>query len=176
MERKDFIDSDSRLKKALQMSMLLSLSIVLQIAESFIVIPFFLPGIKLGLANIVTIVILYIYGIREAFKVGVMRVVISGILRSGLGINFLFSLNGMMLSVLVSGFLKKTGKFSVIGVSIAGANFHIIAQIVTASFIYRTRLLFISYLPYMLLVTLITGSITGYLAGEVLKRTDFESF
>lgn len=58
----------------------------------------------------------------------------------------------MIFSLLVSGAFEKFGKMSVSGVSMAGANFHVTAQIITASFIYRTDLLYISHLPYMLLI------------------------
>lgn len=170
------VNEGKNLKEIMQMSMLISLGITLQIAESFIAVPFFLPGVKLGLANIVTIIALYVFGMKEALKIGFMRIFLASILRNGLGINFLFSLSGMIFSLLVSGVLKKFGKMSVSGVSMAGANFHVTAQIITASFIYRTDLLYISYLPYMLLITLITGLITGYLADRVLKRINFESF
>lgn len=170
------VNEGKNLKEIMQMSMLISLGITLQIAESFIAVPFFLPGVKLGLANIVTIIVLYVFGMKEALKIGFMRIFLASILRNGLGINFLFSLSGMIFSLLVSGALKKFGKMSVSGVSMAGANFHVTAQIITASFIYRTDLLYISYLPYMLLITLITGLITGYLADRVLKRINFESF
>jgi len=90
-KKTDGVESDRELRKALLISVFLSLSIILQIAESFIFIPLFLPGIKLGLANIVTIIVLYVYGIKEAAKIGVMRIFLAGILRNGLGINFLFS-------------------------------------------------------------------------------------
>ena len=118
-ENKNIVESDQELRKALLISVFLSLSIILQIAESFIFIPLFLPGIKLGLANIVTVIVLYVYGIKEAGKIGIMRIFIAGILRNGLGMNFLFSLSGILCSLIVSSFLKKTGKFSVMGVSIA---------------------------------------------------------
>ena len=61
-KKTDGVESDRELRKALLISVFLSLSIILQIAESFIFIPLFLPGIKLGLANIVTIIVLYVYG------------------------------------------------------------------------------------------------------------------
>ena len=68
-KKTDGVESDRELRKALLISVFLSLSIILQIAESFIFIPLFLPGIKLGLANIVTIIVLYVYGIKEAAKI-----------------------------------------------------------------------------------------------------------
>ena len=175
-KKTDGVESDRELRKALLISVFLSLSIILQIAESFIFIPLFLPGIKLGLANIVTVIVLYVYGIKEAGKIGIMRIFIAGILRNGLGMNFLFSLSGILCSLIVSSFLKKTGKFSVMGISIAGANFHMIGQIIVASAIYRTNLLYVSYLPYMLLVSLFTGMLTGYFAEKILERVDFKSF
>ena len=137
-KKTDGVESDRELRKALLISVFLSLSIILQIAESFIFIPLFLPGIKLGLANIVTIIVLYVYGIKEAAKIGVMRIFLAGILRNGLGINFLFSLTGILFSLTVSSFLKRTGKFSIMGVSIAGANFHMIGQIVQIYFMWVT--------------------------------------
>ena len=175
-ENKNIVESDQELRKALLISVFLSLSIILQIAESFIFIPLFLPGIKLGLANIVTVIVLYVYGIKEAGKIGIMRIFLAGILRNGLGMNFLFSLSGILCSLIVSSFLKKTGKFSVMGVSIAGANFHMIGQVIVASAIYRTNLLYVSYLPYMLLISLFTGMLTGYFAEKILERVDFKSF
>lgn len=175
-KKTDGVESERELRKALLISVFLSLSIILQIAESFIFIPLFLPGIKLGLANIVTIIVLYVYGIKEAAKIGVMRIFLAGILRNGLGINFLFSLTGILFSLTVSSFLKRTGKFSIMGVSIAGANFHMIGQIVVASAVYRTNLLYVSYLPYMLLISLFTGMLTGYFAEKIMERVDFKSF
>ena len=71
---------------------------------------------------------------------------------------------------------KKMEKFSIVGVSIAGANFHMIGQIVVASAVYRTNLLYVSYLPYMLLISLFTGMLTGYFAEKIMERVDFKSF
>ena len=110
-EKKNIVESDQELRKALLISVFLSLSIILQIAESFIFIPLFLPGIKLGLANIVTVIVLYVYGIKEAGKIGIMRIFIAGILRNGLGMNFMFSLAGILCSLIVSSFLKKQENF-----------------------------------------------------------------
>ncbi|RRD41048.1 Gx transporter family protein [Leptotrichia sp. OH3620_COT-345] len=165
-----------QLKKVLQLSMFLSLGIVLQIIESIIVIPIFIPGIKLGLVNIVTMTVVYTYGVKDGVKLGIIRVIVVGILRNGFGINFLFSLSGMLLSICAVGFAKKYSKLSVIGVSIVGANFHILGQIIAASFIYKTDLFFLSYLPFMFLITIVTGGIVGYVANEVMERMEIKSF
>lgn len=164
------------LKKVLQMSMFLSLGIILQIIETVIIIPFFIPGIKLGLANIVTMIVIYTYGTKEGLKFGIMRIIAVGVLRNGFGINFLFSLLGMLFSVCAIGFFKKYTKLSVVGVSITGSNFHILGQITAASFIYKTGLFYVSYLPFMLLITIVTGGIIGYAANEVMERIKIKSF
>lgn len=162
------------LKMILQISIFLSLGIILYIIESSIGIFIFIPGIKLGLSNIVILLVLYIYGTKEALRIGFMKVFFTSLFRSGFGLNFILSFTGMMLSIIVSGLFKKTGKFSIIGLSIIGANFHILGQVIVMSAIYRTGLLYISYLPYMIIVTTISGLITGYIAKEIKERVDFE--
>lgn len=170
------LENKSELKKILQMSLFLSLSIVLQILESTIMLPIFLPGIKLGLSNIVIIIVLYKYSLLETLKLGILKVFVVGLIRTGLGLNFIFSLVGVIFSILVSGLLKKTNKFSIIGISIVGSNFHIIGQILVASLVYKTKLLYVTYLPYMLLVSIISGGIIGYFAKEIMERVEIEKY
>ena len=69
---------------------------------------------------------------------------------------------------------KKTEKFSIVGLSVVGANFHILGQIIVMSFVYRTYLFYVSYLPYMILITVISGIITGYITKEIIERVDFD--
>ena len=97
----------------------------------------------------------------------------TSLFKSGFGLNFILSLVGIFLSILVSGMLKKTSKFSIVGLSIISANFHILGQIIIMSIIYRTYILYVSYLPYMILVTIISGTITGYIAKKIIERVDF---
>ena len=165
---------EKKLKMTLQLSLFLSLGVVLYIIESFINVFIFVPGVKLGLSNIVILIILYIYGMKEALKIGFMKVFFTSLFRSGFGLNFVLSLVGMILSVLVSGIFKKTEKFSIVGLSVVGANFHILGQIIVMSIVYRTYLLYVSYLPYMILITVISGIITGYITKEIIERVDFD--
>ena len=166
-------DENNKLKTTMQLSIFLSLSIILYIIESFVNFFVFIPGIKLGLSNIVVLIVIYIYGAKEGFKIGFMKVFFTSLFRSGFGLNFILSLGGIFLSVLVSGLLKKTSKFSIVGLSIISANFHILGQIIIMSIIYRTYILYMSYLPYMILVTIISGTITGYIAKKIIERVDF---
>lgn len=87
--------------------MLTAIAILFNIIESFI--PFFyIPGIKIGLANIIIVAVLYLYGIKEAFYVSILRIIVVGLLRTGLfSTTFLFSLAGAILSLTAMSILKK---------------------------------------------------------------------
>ena len=111
------------MKKLIRLSSLIALAIVLSILESFVPI-FNIPGIKLGLANIVIITTLYIYGFKESLFVSLIRILFVSILRNGL-FSLYFSLVGALFSIVAMFLFKKT-KLSIIGVSIIGSIFHII--------------------------------------------------
>ena len=155
-------------KKITRLSMLLALSILLAIIESFFpIIGGHIPGMKLGISNSVTIITLIIYGYKEALGITILRVILMGILRTGLfSTGFFFSLGGAIFSVTASTFAQKT-KLSIIGISIIGAIFHSIGQILVAVFLLKLPSLFY-YLPWMILASIITGCITGYLSKHLL--------
>ncbi len=155
-------------QKLTRLSMLLALSILLGILESlFPIFSGMIPGMKLGIANIMIVITLFLYGRKEAFLVALLRVFLMGILRTGLfSIAFFFSITGMFFSVGIMSLFYST-KLSIIGVSIMGSIFHSIGQLVAAFFFLQIPNL-IYYLPWMILCSLITGTITGYLAKEAL--------
>ncbi len=157
-------------KKIIDTSMLLAISVVLSIIESFI--PIFngiFVGIKLGLANIVVLYVLYKYGFKDAIFISILRVIIVGILRTGLfSITFFFSLSGAILSILAMAIIKKT-KLSIVGVSIIGSIFHIIGQIIIAIILLNTVNI-VYYLPYFLIFSCITGLIIGIISTEIINR------
>lgn len=152
------------IKKITRISMLLSLSVVLNIIESFI--PIFngsIPGLKLGLANIIVLIVLYLYSFKEAIYISILRVFLVGILRTGLfSMTFFFSLGGAILSVLIMGVVKKT-KLSIIGVSILGSVSHSVGQILIASLLIR-NIYIIYYIPWLLLFSIPTGILTGVIS------------
>ena len=96
------------LKKTVRLAMLLSLGVVLNLVESMIpFIGLIIPGINLGLVNVVIILVIYLYGFKDALTLSIMRVFIVGILRTGLfNIIFFFSLSGALFSVLAMIILK----------------------------------------------------------------------
>lgn len=158
------------IKKTINFSMLLALSIVLSIFESFIpIINGSIPGLKIGLANIVILFMLYRYNLKDAIYLSILRVILMGLIKAGFGINFIFSIVGAILSVSAMSIFKKLN-FSIIGVSIIGSIFHILGQIISAIILLNTFNL-IYYLPYLIIFSIITGFIIGTICKEILERT-----
>ena len=117
------------------------------------------PGIKLGLPNIAIIFILYRFGLREAAAVSLIRIVAVALL-FGNPMTFAYSVAGAFLSLLVMTVLRKLDLFSIVGVSVAGAVFHNVGQILTAMVLPGT-----AELGYYMIVLAITGTISGVLVG-----------
>lgn len=156
------------MKKEIRLSMLLSISIILNILESLIPI-FNFPGIRIGLANIITLIVLYTYGSKDAIYISILRVLLVGILRTGLfSVAFYFSLFGSIFSIISMIIFKKT-KLSIIGVSIVGSIMHNVGQIIAALFLINTNLIY--YMPILLITSIITGTIIGFISKELLNFT-----
>ena len=150
-------------------ALLISLALVLSYTERLIplqlAVP--LPGIKLGLANIVTLAALYLLGGRPALIILVLRCLLGSIF-SGSVTSLLFSLTGGLLAMAVMAGARKCPLFSIYGVSILGAAAHNIGQIL-ASMLLMHSVYIAAYLPYLLIVALFTGTATGAAAGAVLR-------
>lgn len=158
-----------KLRKVTKLSMLLALSVVLNLVESMIpVLGNIIPGSKLGLANVVVLFVIYLYGFKDAIFLSFMRVLLVGILRTGLfNIIFAFSLGGAVFSVVAMTLAHKLTKLSVVGVSIIGATFHSIGQITMAIlFLHTPNIIF--YLPYLLFLSIPTGVVVGMVAKKVI--------
>lgn len=160
------------MKKYMRLVMLLSFSIVLSILESFI--PLFngyIPGLKLGLANIIVLIVLYKYDIKDVFFVSILRVIVVGLMRTGLfSVNFFFSLSGALFSAVSMILFKKT-KLSMIGVSVIGSIFHSIGQILIAILLLKNNNM-IYYLPWLLLFSIPTGLFVGYVSKKLLSELE----
>ena len=138
------------------MAMLVALAMIFSYVESLIPINFGIPGMKLGVANLVTVTGMYFLEFPEVFLVVVMRILLTG---------FLFG-NGMSIVYsLVMALMKRLKGFSVAGVSIAGGVSHNIGQIIVASVVIE-NLKLIYYLPALL----IAGTVTGFVMGMISKK------
>ena len=140
-----------------------ALAILMGYVEMMIPVPIPIPGVKLGLANVIIIIMMYFMDIKSAFFVSLVRVFLSGLLFAGFA-GLLYSLAGAMLSFLVMALLKKTGKFSIIGVSLAGGVFHNVGQVTVAALVVE-NVKMAYYLPFLL----VSGVVTGILIGIVAK-------
>ena len=154
-------------KKMTLLANFLAIAIVLNIIESAIpVIP--VPGAKLGFANIVTLVILYMYTFKDSAAITILRVLLVSILTAKL-LNpvFFMSMSGAILSMLAMGFFKKTNFFGVLGVSVIGSVFHCIGQIAAGIFVIGSTAV-VLYLPIMLFLSIPAGVLTGVIAQRFL--------
>ena len=145
-----------------------ALALIFSYVELLIPINFGIPGAKLGLANLMTVLVLYKMGIKEALALSVTRIILSGFMFGNL-FGILYSLSGGLLSFLVMVLLKKSDRFSVAGVSIGGGTAHNIGQLLVAMVVVQTYQVEY-YLPVLLVAGEVTGLLIGLVAKEVLKR------
>ena len=149
-------------------AILIALALVLSYIERFIplqlIIP--LPGIKLGLANAVTLVSLYLLGPKQTVPIVLIRCLLGSLFGSITGL--LFSLTGGILAILTMALCKKVKIFSVYGISILGAAAHNVGQIMAAMVIMNS--IYVSaYLPYLLVIGICTGMAIGAACAGVLR-------
>lgn len=158
-------------KKLTLMAILTALAMILSYIERFIplqmLIP--LPGIKLGLANTVTLFALYMLDIPSAFLILTVRCLL-GALFAGSVTSLLFSITGGLLSMLLMSLAKNVKGLSIYGISVLGAAMHNLGQIITASVLMHSSGVF-GYLPYLLLIGIACGWATGTVTGRVIQIT-----
>lgn len=144
-------------------------TIVIAILESFIP-SVGIPGVKLGLANIMILVILYELGILDAIIVNVLRVVVVGLVRGSIfSMGFLMSLTGAIFSLgIMILFYLLIKKFSIIGVSVIGSLFHVTGQVLIAM-IFLGSAYVILYLPIIAISAIITGVFVGITAMLIIR-------
>lgn len=170
--KKKSTNSRQIVRKITTLSLFLAMGIILNIIESFIPLPISIPGVKLGLANTIGLVVLYYYSPKEYAYIGLLRVVVVGLLRTGiLSISFLLSLSGWFLSTLIAILLYYFKKFSIFGLSCASAVFHGVGQILAVMAIYSSPGL-ILYLPILMLTGVISGTLTAAVTSLVLLKLD----
>ena len=156
--------------KMVQLTMLLAMSIVLHMVDQSIHLPVPVPGIKLGLANIMGIMALYLFGYKEMIIVNGLRVLLSALLRGSIfSTGFWISMSGVALSTLVVIVLYRLLKDSIVVLSVFSSIFHSIGQLFMVSYFYQTWGVFWN-LPLTLLLCVPVGILTGIVAQETLKR------
>lgn len=149
-------------KKVAYYGLFAALALLMGYVELLVPVPIAVPGIKLGLANSVIILVLYVMDEKSAFFISFVRILLSGLLFAGFA-GFLYSMAGALVSLIVMILCKKTKLFSMIGVSIAGGISHNIGQILVACAVVENwKLLY--YLPWLLVAGVVTGFLIGMIA------------
>lgn len=157
-----------RTKKIAEMGMFVALAFILSYVESLLPVTAGIPGMKLGLSNLVVMVALYRLSVRTAFGIALLRILLVGFTFGNLS-GMIYSMAGGFFSFAVMALLKKTGKFSVYGVSMAGGVSHNVGQIAVACIVLRTKML-VYYMPFLLVSGVAAGMAVGFVSGLVLRR------
>lgn len=150
-----------------RVALMAALALIFSYIEAIIPYSPAVPGIKLGIANIVTVIALYKFGWRDALAVSIIRIVIAGLLFNGL-FGMLYSLAGALLSLLGMIWLKKTDLFSVVGVSMAAGVLHNLGQLLVASALIEDLRIFF-YFPVLLFSGIAAGILVGIISALILK-------
>lgn len=160
----------SKVRKMSLIGILTALAVVLSVLEQYVPIQALLPlpGIKLGIANVVTLTALKQIDFKSALSILVVRCCIVALL-FGTPVSLAMSLSGGVAALLVMYFLlKKSSLFSLFGVSITGAAFHNIGQVICASIVLQSHYV-LAYLPILLISAFLTGTLIALLVGGCLK-------
>jgi len=155
-------------KQIAEYGLLVALAMVLSYLEALIPFSFAVPGVKLGLANIVVVFALYKLGAAEALGISVIRVLLMTFM-FGNAFALFYSLSGAVLSFAIMLLLLKTGRFSSIGVGIGGGVAHNIGQILCAMLLLGTKQL-IYYLPVLFISGTLAGIAIGVISGILTQR------
>lgn len=162
-------------KKMVYMALLCALAIVLHMVETAMQLP--LPaGMKLGLANIISLVVIEMYGVKEMFIVNFFRVLVASLM-TGIFMSYPFfiSCGGVFLSSLALAIIKKLTTLPMVSQSIIAALFHNIGQVLIVSYLLSSKAI-MSYLFILLASSIPTGILTGLAAIEILKRVKKNQF
>lgn len=151
-----------RTKRLALSAILAAMAMILSYIEALIQLPVPVPGIKLGLANLIVIIAIYKLGFKYAFIINCVRIITSGLLFTGL-FGVIYSMAGGILSILVMYLLYKCKIFGMVGISMAGGVAHNFGQLVTACII-MSNMRLMSYFAILLFSGMISGILIGIVA------------
>ena len=159
-------------KRLTMLALSVSFALILSFIESRIPTFVAIPGIKVGLANIAVIFVLYKFGIKEAIAVSAVRVLLVSVL-FGSPVSLVYSISGAVLSLTVMFLIKKFTPLTELTVSVAGGITHNIGQISAASVMLGTNVV-VYYLPFLLLSGTIAGAVVGTASALLIKKVNID--
>ena len=160
--------SGKYIRQITTMGMLVALAMVLGFVETLIPINLGIPGMKLGLANIVVVIALFLFDIKTAVVVSILRIILIAMTFGNMSMMF-YSIAGASLSLLSMIAISNIKSFSLISISIVGGIMHNVGQIICAAFVVRTNGVF-TYLPVLMIAGLVSGALIGIVAGLISVR------
>ena len=159
-------------KKIAVLALDIALAMILSFVESQIPAFVAIPGVKIGLANIAVVFVLYKLGWKEAVLISLVRVVMVSMLFGTL-VSLFYSVAGAVLSLTGMVLLKKTGLFSTVAVSVTGGVLHNVGQILMACLLLETNVI-VYYLPFLILSGVIAGVFIGVVSAIMVNRVQVE--
>lgn len=158
-----------RVQKMTRLAMLLALGVLLNYAEVMLLpTAFIAPGVKLGIANTVGLIVLYYFDDRTYFFYGFLRVFLTSLF-TGFGFNFFIALSGWLISSLAVLALKQGQRVSIFGLSMMSAMFHGVGQILMVAWLYES-IFMVNYLPILMMSGLVAGLLVAKVSQQVLLR------
>lgn len=160
--------SVKRSSRIASLGVFLALAMILSYVETLIPINFGVPGMKLGLANMVTVILMYIFSPAQAFLISMLRILLSGLL-FGNAMSLIYSYAGGVLSFLVMYLCFRSKRIKMIPLSVVGAVSHNVGQLIAAA-ILVTNYNIVFYMPVLIIAGIITGFLTGLVSAAVHSR------
>ncbi len=154
-------------KKISYCAMLVALAMIFSYVEALIPFNFGIPGMKLGIANLVIVVGLYLLKPKEVLIISIARIILLGVM-FGNGMSIVYSLAGGLLSFGAMVLVHRIRGFSIVGVSVAGGVFHNVGQLLAAALIVENLKLFY-YMPILLAAGAVTGTLIGLVSGKIYE-------
>lgn len=163
-------------KKSVILAFLVAAGILLQLLESFVGVFMIVPGYKIGLANIAGLFVLYMYDEKSMAYVSLLRIFLSSLMQGTLfSVSFWLSLSGGLLACLAMIIAYKSKVFSIYGVSILGASFHNIGQVIAITWIYQQYFMQL-FLPILLALSIVSGILIAVICKKVLNHINGGSY
>lgn len=160
---------NNKTNKMVKISLLLAIALIINFLESLVPLPLPLPGVKLGLANCIGLVVLFLYSKKDYVLFNVLKVFMVALLRTGFGTSFFIGLSGTMLATIFTLIFCKISKCSIYGLSVIGAVFHALGQVIMVIVLYNS-IYMINYLVILEVASVISGVLTAFIASVTLQK------
>lgn len=152
-----------------KISLLLAIALIINYLESLVPLPLPLPGVKIGLANCIGLIVLCLYTEKDYVVFNVMKVFMVALLRTGFGTSFFIGISGTFLATVFTLVAYKFSKASIYGLSVVGAVFHALGQVLMVILLYNSVYM-INYLAVLEIVSVISGLLTAFIASVTLQK------